>query len=127
MKLACIALGGAAGALLRYGMGGAVQRFSGGVFPWGTMFVNLAGSFLIGLLAAMLAGSTVSDNVRAMVLIGLLGAFTTFSTFSYESVKLLQDRQHVLALVNVLASCAAGLAMVLAGFATARWLGNMLK
>jgi fluoride exporter len=120
LKLACIAIGGATGALLRFGLGGWVQKFTSASFPWGTLSVNLLGSLAIGVLWGSFEQATVSPHVRALLLTGLLGAFTTFSTFSLESIHLLEDRQYALAGANVVGSCLAGLALVWAGLVLAR-------
>ncbi len=119
-KLACIALGGAVGAVLRYALGGPAHAWLGAGFPWGTLAVNLLGSFAIGLATALFEASAPSPEVRLAVLTGGLGAFTTFSTFSLESLRLIQDRQLSLAAVNVVGSCLAGLALVYLGLAAGR-------
>ena len=127
IKLLCIAFGGAAGAVLRYAVSGVALRWGGTNFPWGTLAVNLIGSFLIGVLVALFDAVAVSPNVRAMLLIGLLGAFTTFSTFSLESVNLLRDGQYALAAVNVGVSCLAGLALVFVGLVACRVVLSALR
>ncbi len=126
-KLLFIAIGGAAGTVARYVIGSALQRASGGVFPWGTLGVNLIGSFLIGLLSAVFAATIVSENLRLGLLVGLLGAFTTFSTFSLETVRLMQDRQYFAAAGNMLTSCVAGVALVFCGFLAARGALALIK
>ncbi|MDP6635517.1 MAG: fluoride efflux transporter CrcB [Phycisphaerae bacterium] len=129
IKLLCIALGGAAGALSRYGVGQAVRRF-GVEFPWGTLCVNLVGSFLIGLIAGV--QMTLADSVRmrlfaALTVTGFLGAFTTFSAFSLESVSLVRREQFVLAGANVLVNCVFGLLLAMAGFWASRYLVGVAK
>lgn len=85
-----IALGGAAGAVARYALGGLVQP-SGSIFPWGTLTVNILGAFVLGFLMRYLLGSAVvSPDIRLALTIGLCGSFTTMSTFSYETVALMQ-------------------------------------
>jgi len=126
-KLACIAGGGAVGALLRYGAGSLVARAYGGTFPLATMTVNLAGSLAIGVCLGLFEQAVVSEAVRAGLLIGLLGAFTTFSTFSLETVQLLRDRQYVPALANVGISCAVGIALVFAGLFVGRWAAGAVR
>jgi len=86
-----IAAGGALGALARYGMAGWVHGWAGGGFPWGTFAVNIVGAFTLGLAARLLQGLAATPSVRAFAVIGFLGAFTTFSTFSYETAALLRD------------------------------------
>jgi CrcB protein len=120
LKLACIAVGGAAGALLRHGMSGWAQKLTGAGFPWGTLSVNLVGSLAIGLLWGVFEQANVSPHVRALLLTGLLGALTTFSTFSLESIHLLEDRQYAAAGANVLGSCVAGLTLAWVGMVAAR-------
>ncbi len=84
-------LGAGIGGLARYALGGWVQALSGGQFPVGTLTINVTGSLLLGLAYGFLEGTAVAPEWRAFVGIGLLGGYTTFSTFSYESVHLLQD------------------------------------
>jgi CrcB protein len=130
IKLLFIAIGGAGGALSRYGAGHAMGRFFGLGFPWGTLCVNLVGSFLIGLLAGVQLG--VSDSPRMQLLMalgitGFLGAFTTFSAFSLESVKLLEANKFFLAGANVLANCVFGLLLAGAGFWASRYIVGVVK
>jgi CrcB protein len=120
LKLACIAVGGAAGALLRHGLSGWVQKIAGVSFPWGTLGVNLLGSLAIGLLWGAFEQASVSPSIRALLLTGVLGALTTFSTFSLESIHLLEDRQYALAGANVAGSCLAGLTLAWVGLVVAR-------
>jgi CrcB protein len=119
MRFVWIGLGGCAGALLRYWIGGLVQNRAAGSFPWGTLAVNLIGCFAIGVLMALVADRPlVGPNVRSFAGIGLLGAFTTFSTFGYETVALIETGSWLLAMSNVLVSVTGGLLMVFCG----RWL-----
>lgn len=119
LKLALIFLGAGVGGVLRYWLGGVVQHASGWTFPAGTMFVNVSGCLVIGVLAVLFTGRlTVSEPVRDAILIGVLGGYTTFSSFGRETMALLDDRQFTLAAVNVLVSVAAGLA--------ATWIGMRL-
>ena len=127
VKLMCIAGGGAAGAVARYAVCGAVHRWLGSALPWGTLCVNLAGSFLIGVLAAMCELAVVSPNVRLLLMTGLLGAFTTFSAFSLETVRLLDEGRWTHATTNVGVSCATGIMMVLAGMFVARQVAAVVK
>ena len=111
-----IAIGGAAGAVLRYLVAGWGQRLTDASFPSGTLVVNLIGCLLIGLLASLLTGPfIVREEVRLGVLVGLLGGFTTFSTFGLETLSLLEDREYGLALVNVTLSNGMGLGGVWIG------------
>ncbi|MDP6047022.1 MAG: fluoride efflux transporter CrcB [Phycisphaerae bacterium] len=129
IKLLLIAIGGATGALSRYGVGRAMTRF-GVEFPWGTLCVNLVGSFLIGLLAGVQLGMSDSPRIRLLMALGItgfLGAFTTFSAFSLESVSLIRNDKFVLAGANVLANCMFGLLLAFAGFWASRYLVGVLK
>lgn len=104
-KLFIIGMGGFIGSVLRYLAGGVVQTISKSMsFPFGTFFVNVFGCFLIGLLAYLSESRGLfSDSSRAFVFIGILGGFTTFSTFSNETFNLIKDGETFLALVNILA------------------------
>ncbi len=100
-----IAAGGALGALFRYWMSIGVHRFAGGDFPYGTLTVNVAGSLLMGALYVLFIERMDVDPIwRGALLIGLLGAFTTFSTFSMETLNLVENGEPLKALANVLAS-----------------------
>lgn len=120
-----IAVGGAAGALGRWLMSSAVYRWLGRDFPWGTLAVNVAGSFVMGLLAALLVERlALGPAWRAGLLIGFLGAFTTFSTFALETVELLEEGMGLRALGNVVASVALCVLAVIAGMQLARHIGS---
>ena len=116
--LGLVALGGAIGSMLRWGLGGAVQRWTGSAFPWGTFTVNAAGSLAIGLVAALaLERALVSPATRLFAIAGVLGGFTTFSAFSYETLALLRDAQWLAAAGYALGSVAVGIAAAAAGYA----------
>jgi fluoride exporter len=113
-----IALGSALGGVLRYLLGGAIQRAAGPGFPVGTMIVNLSGSFLLGfLLRYATHPPSLAPEVRAFLTVGLCGGYTTFSTFSAETVTLMQDGQWAKAMTYALGSVALALAATAAGFA----------
>ena len=114
-----VALGGALGAVSRYALTGWVQTLTGGTFPWGTMTVNVLGSLLLGFAMAWLQTAALSADVRRFAAIGLLGSFTTFSTFSYEAAALLRDGEWGAAGGYVLGSLGAGLLAVGVGYALA--------
>lgn len=125
LKLIFIAVGGSAGALLRYGISGWVQRLTGSSFPWGTLVVNVVGCFAIGLCGALLAGPYLDDKFRPLVMIGILGSFTTFSTFGYETFEQINDGQFARAGFNILLANVAGLAAVWLGYRlTEQWAGG---
>ena len=122
-----VALGSAAGGVARWSIGNLVQRSAGGpppvVFPVGTLVVNATGSFILGVLAIVLARPTLggrADVMRLLLGVGFCGGYTTFSTFSLDTVALLETRGWGAAASNVVASVAAGLAGVAAGMLVAR-------
>lgn len=103
--LVFIAVGGAIGAVLRYGASIGVYSLLGRGFPYGTLFVNVAGSLLIGVLSVvMLERFDIAPEWRAAVLVGVLGSFTTFSTFSIETLILLEQGDIVRAVANIVLS-----------------------
>ncbi len=115
-----IGLGGLAGTFARFGVQGLVQRLTGPAFPWGTFVVNVSGSLLIGFVARYGTGSaTITPDVRAGLLIGFCGAYTTFSTYSYEAVQLLQDGAWARAATYAAGSALLSLAATMAGMALA--------
>jgi fluoride exporter len=119
-RILAIALAGAFGAVARYGLSGLVQRFAGPRFPLGTLAVNVLGCFLLGLLATLsLERWSISPTTRTAVLIGFLGAFTTFSTFSYETLALMREGAVWRAALNVLLSVVVCLTACWAGVTVA--------
>lgn len=120
MLILAIAFGGAVGALMRYGCSVAAQRLFGSLFPWGTMFVNLAGSLLLGFFATIFTETLVSREVRGFLLVGLFGSFTTFSTLMYESMALLRNREYFQAAWNIGGSIIVGLTFIFIGSIAAR-------
>ena len=122
-QLVAIAAGGAIGAVLRYWISMAVQSRSASAFPYGTLTVNVVGSLLIGFLYILLIERlAVGPAVRAFMLIGVLGAFTTFSTFSMETLNLMEAGHLGKALVNVLASVIVCVSAAALGVLAARQL-----
>jgi len=104
-RVALVALGGAIGSVARYGVGALAAQLLGAAFPWGTLFVNLSGSFLIALVMHVaLAGTSVSLELRIFLTTGIMGGFTTYSTFNYETIRLMQDGSLGLAAVNLAAT-----------------------
>ncbi|MFH1808151.1 MAG: fluoride efflux transporter CrcB [Pseudomonadota bacterium] len=119
--LLLVGLGGSVGAVLRYGTSTLVQRFASHGFPLGTLFVNLVGCLIIGALMALVQSRAgLSTELRLLLVVGLLGSFTTFSTFGHETLTLMQSEQHGLALLNVLASVVVGVLAVWVGHLSLR-------
>ena len=117
-----IATFGAAGAVARYVLGGWVQESIGASFPGGTLVINVTGSLLLGLIIRLLESLAASPEWRAALAIGFCGAYTTFSTFSFETARLLQARQYGYAATNIAASVLLSIAGVFVGFSIAEWI-----
>lgn len=118
-----IAFFGALGCLARYLLSGWVYALAGKGFPYGTLAVNVAGAFLIGLIMEFgLRTTLIPQELRVGLTIGFLGGLTTFSTFSYETFRLLEEGEFVTATVNVIASVLVCLVCTWAGIMTARHL-----
>jgi CrcB protein len=118
-----VCIGSAAGGGARYLVSGWVLKILGPAFPDGTLAVNVLGSFLIaGLMYAGVEKAMISPTVRLTLTVGVMGGFTTFSTFSYETMKSLQDGAWGIAIANVLVSVLACLAACLLGWGSAKWL-----
>ena len=116
MKLLLIALFGAVGTLARYGLQGLVQIRMGSVFPYGTLLVNLSGCFLLGLIGQLtLNRMLVSSDVRVAIAVGFFGGYTTFSSFGWETAKMLEDGEWLRAATYVVASLVAGLLLSVTG------------
>ncbi len=115
-QLLVVGCGGFAGAILRYLVSGWAQGLFKSGFPYGTMTVNAIGSLVLGFLAGVSQNAIVSPTVRMFLGIGLLGAFTTFSTFSYETMMLIRTGSFFEAFLNVAVSIFIGLLLVYAGF-----------
>ncbi|HEY0974260.1 MAG TPA: fluoride efflux transporter CrcB [Solimonas sp.] len=119
-----VALGGALGSLMRYAAGRAVLSLLGAAFPYGTLVVNVAGSFVAGLLFVLLSTRwAAGEGLRELLLIGFLGGFTTFSAFSLETMRLLETGSPLLALANVATNLVLGVTACLLGL----WLGRALQ
>jgi len=125
MSWLLIAIGSALGGVARHAVGLFVAQKWGSAFPWGTLTVNVVGSFSIGVLGALVAVSQRSSSVavRELLMIGLLGGFTTFSAFSLQTLQLLRDGRPGMALANVAASVVVCLVAVWLGY----WLGELLS
>ena len=122
-KFLWISIGAVAGANLRYWVGGwAVDRF-GGSFPYGTLLINISGSLILGVILGMVSSHYVIDpRLRLLLTIGFLGSYTTFSTFTYESVAMLQQGQWLLGLFNLIGSSILGGLAAILGL----WIGKLV-
>lgn len=111
-----VAAGGALGALARYGLDRAIERRSFSLFPWSTFAINVSGCFVVGLVIGALVDRHHAPHwIRAALVVGFCGAYTTFSTFAQETLDLTEANDYAVALLNVSASVIAGLIAVLAG------------
>ncbi|OIQ48770.1 putative fluoride ion transporter CrcB [Pseudodesulfovibrio hydrargyri] len=120
-KILYISLGGAAGALGRYYLSGVAQRIAGGSFPAGTFFVNMAGCLLFGAVWGFFENRLLpGSGARLLILTGFMGAFTTFSTYMFETATLVKSGQMAMAMANVVGQSVIGLVLVLAGIALGR-------
>jgi CrcB protein len=116
-----VMLGGAIGAALRYGLGAWVQGLAGPGFPWGTFLINLTGSFLIGLVLRLSLEGAMSPEWRLFLAVGVLGGYTTFSTFSWETLTLVQQGEWLKAFLYVAGSVVLGFVLVWLAY---RWAGR---
>ncbi len=122
-----LACGGAIGTMLRYTLSGLTYRAFEGMYPWGTLAVNLAGCLVIGFLWGFSEIEDISSNLRSFVFIGVLGGFTTFSTFALESFHLFRDGEVKFAVSNILVSNVLGIILVFIGFFLSKHLVNLLR
>ncbi len=121
MNFLIVFVGGGIGAVFRYWLSGAVYKFSSGSFPLGTLAVNIIGSFLIGFLMILMEGRFLAPpSVRIFLTIGILGGFTTFSSFSYETISLMRDGELLLSVLNIGASVIVCLFATYIGTVTAK-------
>lgn len=121
LKILLVMLGGGLGAVMRFGIGHTVMHNSESNFPWGTLAVNLIGCAGIGIFGAFLVGPwPIREEVRLFAMIGILGGFTTFSSFGYETFELLEDHAYMKAAAYVITSNVAGIALVFGAFTATR-------
>jgi len=121
MKIFLLAIAGASGTLVRYFLGGYAQRVLGGTFPWGTFTVNMVGCFLFGLVWAVAENKMiVGEQARTIALAGFMGAFTTFSSYMFETSMLVRDSNWALAIGNVALENVLGFVFVIAGMSLGR-------
>jgi CrcB protein len=119
-KYLMIAAGGAAGAIARYQLAALIQARVRAGFPWGTFIVNVTGCFIMGLVMTLLTERVAHANWRYLVPIGFIGAYTTFSTFEFETFRAVSERAFAIAAANVAASVVAGYLALWMGVVIAR-------
>jgi len=129
VQIALVSLGSALGGLLRWGVGMAAGRLLGTAFPYGTFIINISGSLFLGWFSTIIAERLVlgdrawlqTDDLRLMIAVGFTGAFTTFSTFEFETYGKLEDGKGLVGAIYLLCSVLLGLVAVYVGVALARW------
>jgi fluoride exporter len=123
MAIWWVGLGGFLGANARYLLGGFISERWGAVFPYGTFVINVTGSFILGFFMAYAQDRPwVEPSARLMFAVGFVGAYTTFSTFEYETMRLIQEREMLLAMLNIFGSLLTGIVAVFGGFALGEWI-----
>lgn len=127
MKIILIGIGGAIGSVLRYMVCGLDYKFSNGIFPVGTLVVNLTGSLIIGFLWGIFEQAAISSHLRMFVFMGVLGGYTTFSTFAIENFNLFRDGEKNIAFFNILLSNLGGLALVFIGYVLSKIFISFMK
>lgn len=116
-----VGIGGFAGAITRYLVDRRVTALTGGTLPWGTFVINMTGSFLVGLVFALVVErAALNPHLRAPLMIGFLGAYTTFSTLMLESWRMIEDGAWLLAVVDIGGSILIGMIAVIAGVVVGR-------
>jgi fluoride exporter len=125
MILLLIAVGGAAGSVLRYLIGGRVQHFAPHGFPLGTLFVNVVGCFLIGIFVRQFMNIQTHNYLRALLMVGFCGGFTTFSAFSMETVGLIEGGEYPRAIAYITLSVLLCLIATFAGMSVVRVVAGM--
>ena len=125
IRVLLVALGGALGSVARYGVGAAAAQLMGPAFPWGTLVVNLTGSFIIAaVMHVALTGTSISMEMRIFLTTGILGGFTTYSSFNYETLALVSSRAYGLAALNLGATVVGCLGAGVLGLAAGRALSG---
>jgi CrcB protein len=123
MGLLLVAVGGAIGSVTRYLVGGWIAARFGSAFPYGTFVINVTASFIIGFfLAFSQERVSLNPNWRLFVAVGFVGGYSTFSTFEYEGIRLLQDREMLLGSVYLIGSVVAGGVAAVGGIALGSWI-----
>ncbi|MEI7904188.1 MAG: fluoride efflux transporter CrcB [Candidatus Firestonebacteria bacterium] len=119
-KYLVVAFGGALGSVLRYWVSGLDVKYSRGLFPVSTFLVNVLGSLVIGLLWGLFERLNFSPLLRIFLFVGILGGFTTFSSFSLENLNLIRDGEYRIALIYILLTNVVGLSLAFYGYFLAR-------
>jgi CrcB protein len=119
-----VALGGAIGSVARYLAGAFIANRFGPDFPWGTFIVNVSGSFLIGVILSFVGGGLLPAGARPFLAVGVMGGYTTFSTYSHETLQLMQGGEFGAAMLNALGQVITGLIAVYLGVVLGRALGG---
>lgn len=115
MSFILVAIGGALGSVFRYSIGILFSSFSLTTFPWGTLFVNITGSFLMGIVF-FISKDFLSEEFKLFLSVGLLGGYTTFSTFSLDVINMLFNKDYLLSILYILTSVFISIFFLLAGF-----------
>jgi fluoride exporter len=119
-----VAFGGAIGSVARYLAGAFIANRFGPDFPWGTFIVNVSGSFLIGVILSFVGGGLLPAGARPFLAVGVMGGYTTFSTYSHETLQLMQGGEFGAAMLNALGQVITGLIAVYLGVVLGRALGG---
>ena len=126
MRVALVALGGAIGSVARYGVGALAAQLLGATFPWGTLLVNLTGSFLIVVVMHVaLSGTAISLELRIFLTTGIMGGFTTYSSFNFETMRLWQQGSVLLGFANIGATLVGCMIMGALGLLAGRLIGGV--
>jgi len=125
LNVLLVAIGAAVGGVARYLIGGWLASLLGPDFPWGTVFVNVTGSFVIGVVLVLVQGGALPAGARPFVAVGILGGYTTFSTYSYETLELIADGNYGVAVINVFVQLVLGLIGVYLGVVLGRLIGGV--
>ena len=126
-KFVSLAVGGGVGTILRYLLSGLTHKFTSDIFPWGTLVVNLLGSFAIGVLWELAEQEIISVQLKIFIFVGILGGFTTFSTYNLENFNLIRDGEFHLTFMNVFLSNVFGIGLVFLGSTLSRYLMGLFR
>jgi CrcB protein len=125
LNVLLVAIGAAIGGVARYLIGGWLASLLGADFPWGTAFVNITGAFAIGVVLVLVQGGALPAGARPFVAVGILGGYTTFSTYSYETLELITDSNYGVAVINVFVQLILGFIGVYLGVVIGRLIGGV--